>query len=191
MVFKRVEYWLTRKEKSFSRPTESFQNGSYCWFLAIIINQSGLQFDRLCTRCEFSIWRNVLEHKIILSPKTTKRYSHIRGQIYEYWIPVLPIVYHRFIWLDGESTYFGVLGISYIFTCTYWPISFSSSNYMIFPQIGQLQNLCNQPRNEFEFTSGNHGLKNADIAVRGWAEKFIGWLWCNGRIWPNVVYFST
>ena len=21
----------------------------------------------------------------------------------------------------------------------------------------------------------------------GW--KFIGWLWCNGRIWPNVVYF--
>ena len=27
--------------------------------------------------------------------------------------------------------------------------------------------------------------------IQGWAEQFIGWLGCNGRIWPNVVYFST
>ena len=32
---------------------------------------------------------------------------------------------------------------------------------------------------------------NANWYLRGWAEKFIGWLWCSGRIWPNVVYFST
>ena len=25
--------------------------------------------------------------------------------------------------------------------------------------------------------------------IRGWAENLIGWLWCNGRIWPNVVGF--
>ena len=25
--------------------------------------------------------------------------------------------------------------------------------------------------------------------IPGWAEMFIGLLWCNGRIWPNVVYF--
>ena len=24
--------------------------------------------------------------------------------------------------------------------------------------------------------------------LRGWAEKFIGWLWCNSRIWPNVIF---
>ena len=29
------------------------------------------------------------------------------------------------------------------------------------------------------------------ITLWGWAEKFIGWLWCNGQLWPNVVYFST
>ena len=23
-----------------------------------------------------------------------------------------------------------------------------------------------------------------------WAEKFIGWLWCNGRIWPDLVIFQ-
>ena len=27
--------------------------------------------------------------------------------------------------------------------------------------------------------------------IRGWAEKFIGRLWCNGQIWSNVVWFST
>ena len=27
--------------------------------------------------------------------------------------------------------------------------------------------------------------------IRGWAEKFIGWLWCNGRMWPNVVLFCN
>ena len=26
--------------------------------------------------------------------------------------------------------------------------------------------------------------------VQEWAEKFIGWLWCNGQIWPNVVIFQ-
>ena len=29
------------------------------------------------------------------------------------------------------------------------------------------------------------------LHVRGWAEKFIGWLCCSGQIWPNVVSFST
>ena len=29
-----------------------------------------------------------------------------------------------------------------------------------------------------------------DWIVYWWAEKFVGWLWCNGRIWPNVFYFS-
>ena len=27
--------------------------------------------------------------------------------------------------------------------------------------------------------------------LRGRAEEFIGWLWCNCRIWPNVVYFCN
>ena len=30
----------------------------------------------------------------------------------------------------------------------------------------------------------------ASAPLRGWAEKFIGWLWCNGRIWPNVFSFQ-
>ena len=30
-----------------------------------------------------------------------------------------------------------------------------------------------------------------DRDLRGWAEKFKVWLWCNGRIWPNVIYLST
>ena len=29
------------------------------------------------------------------------------------------------------------------------------------------------------------------IHVRGWAEKFIGWLWCNGRIWPKCGFVSN
>ena len=30
----------------------------------------------------------------------------------------------------------------------------------------------------------------AEGYIWGWAEKFTGWLWCNGWIWPNVVCFQ-
>ena len=26
------------------------------------------------------------------------------------------------------------------------------------------------------------------LHLRGWAEKFIAWLWCNGRIWPKLWF---
>ena len=32
-------------------------------------------------------------------------------------------------------------------------------------------------------------LKYSENILRGWAEKFVGWLWCNDRIWPNMVLF--
>ena len=35
------------------------------------------------------------------------------------------------------------------------------------------------------------GLHLQCTELRGWTEKFIGWLWYNGRIWPNAVYFLT
>ena len=34
----------------------------------------------------------------------------------------------------------------------------------------------------------NHTLLD-DNHLQGWAEKFIGWLWWKGRIWPNVIFF--
>ena len=33
-------------------------------------------------------------------------------------------------------------------------------------------------------------LINLELLIRGWAEKFIVWLWCNGPMWPNVFIFQ-
>ena len=33
--------------------------------------------------------------------------------------------------------------------------------------------------------------KYNNVSLWRWAKKCVGLLWCNGQIWPNMVYFST
>ena len=42
----------------------------------------------------------------------------------------------------------------------------------------------------YEVITTSTNSQDVCVCVRGWAEKFIGWLWCNDRFWPNVVIYQ-
>ena len=53
-----------------------------------------------------------------------------------------------------------------------------------------LNQVCEASQRPWRMKDGRNEWMNEWMKVRGWAEMFIGRLWCNGQIWPNMVYFQ-